>query len=182
MTLYAAYGTNLDPGRMGERCPHSPLATTGWLTGLAADLRRRGARLGRRPVDDRRGPARAGLRRGLRRHPRGRGRPRRLGGRRLRASTARPRSGSPPSPARWWSGPTCSTPTRAGCPRRRTSACSPTPPRPPTPRPTTCRPPRPALPLDRAVAYSDSSVSPGRLVGVPVHDPPLSRPRGGTRG
>ena len=33
MTLYAAYGTNLDPARMGERCPHSPLATTGWLTG-----------------------------------------------------------------------------------------------------------------------------------------------------
>ena len=33
MTLYAAYGTNLDPIRMGERCPHSPLATTGWLTG-----------------------------------------------------------------------------------------------------------------------------------------------------
>jgi AIG2-like family len=33
VTLYAAYGTNLDPARMGERCPHSPLATTGWLTG-----------------------------------------------------------------------------------------------------------------------------------------------------
>ena len=33
MTLYAAYGTNLDPARMGERCPHSPLATTGWLQG-----------------------------------------------------------------------------------------------------------------------------------------------------
>ena len=33
MALYAAYGTNLDPVRMGERCPHSPLATTGWLTG-----------------------------------------------------------------------------------------------------------------------------------------------------
>jgi hypothetical protein len=31
--LYAAYGTNLDPARMVERCPHSPLATTGWLTG-----------------------------------------------------------------------------------------------------------------------------------------------------
>src|SRR4029078_1854116 len=25
VTLYAAYGTNLDPARMGERCPHSPL-------------------------------------------------------------------------------------------------------------------------------------------------------------
>jgi hypothetical protein len=33
VTLYAAYGTNLDPGRMGERCPHSPLHSTGWLTG-----------------------------------------------------------------------------------------------------------------------------------------------------
>ena len=33
MTLYAAYGTNLDPARMGERAPHSPLQTTGWLTG-----------------------------------------------------------------------------------------------------------------------------------------------------
>lgn len=33
MTLYAAYGTNLDPARMGERCPHSPLHSTGWLAG-----------------------------------------------------------------------------------------------------------------------------------------------------
>ena len=33
MTLYAAYRTNLDPARMGERCPHSPMRTTGWLTG-----------------------------------------------------------------------------------------------------------------------------------------------------
>ncbi|KRF29441.1 gamma-glutamylcyclotransferase family protein [Nocardioides sp. Soil805] len=33
MTLYAAYGTNLDPARMSERCPHSPLRATGWLTG-----------------------------------------------------------------------------------------------------------------------------------------------------
>ena len=33
MTLYAAYGTNLDPDRMAERCPHSPLHATGWLTG-----------------------------------------------------------------------------------------------------------------------------------------------------
>ena len=31
--LYAAYGSNLDPRRMGERCPHSPLRGTGWLTG-----------------------------------------------------------------------------------------------------------------------------------------------------
>ncbi|RYE75378.1 MAG: gamma-glutamylcyclotransferase [Myxococcales bacterium] len=33
MTLYAAYGTNLDPQRMVERCPHSPLRDTGWLEG-----------------------------------------------------------------------------------------------------------------------------------------------------
>jgi gamma-glutamylcyclotransferase (GGCT)/AIG2-like uncharacterized protein YtfP len=33
VTLYAAYGTNLDPGRMSERCPHSPLRSTGWLRG-----------------------------------------------------------------------------------------------------------------------------------------------------
>ena len=33
MTLYAAYGTNLDPARMNERCPHSPLQHTGWLQG-----------------------------------------------------------------------------------------------------------------------------------------------------
>ena len=33
MTLYAAYGTNLDPERMSARCPHSPLHTTGWLEG-----------------------------------------------------------------------------------------------------------------------------------------------------
>ena len=33
MPLYAAYASNLDPGRMGVRCPHSPLQTTGWLTG-----------------------------------------------------------------------------------------------------------------------------------------------------
>jgi gamma-glutamylcyclotransferase (GGCT)/AIG2-like uncharacterized protein YtfP len=31
--LYAAYGSNMDPARMSERCPHSPLRTTGWLVG-----------------------------------------------------------------------------------------------------------------------------------------------------
>jgi len=31
--LYAAYGTNLDPARMVELCPHSPLRGTGWLQG-----------------------------------------------------------------------------------------------------------------------------------------------------
>ena len=33
MTLYAAYGTNLDPAQMAPRCPHSPLHATGWLQG-----------------------------------------------------------------------------------------------------------------------------------------------------
>jgi gamma-glutamylcyclotransferase (GGCT)/AIG2-like uncharacterized protein YtfP len=31
--LYAAYGTNMDPEQMLERCPHSPAAGTGWLNG-----------------------------------------------------------------------------------------------------------------------------------------------------
>ena len=31
MRLYAAYGSNLDPGRMRAYCPHSPLVSTGWL-------------------------------------------------------------------------------------------------------------------------------------------------------
>ena len=31
--LYAAYGSNLDPAQMADRCPHSPLRGTGWLTG-----------------------------------------------------------------------------------------------------------------------------------------------------
>jgi gamma-glutamylcyclotransferase (GGCT)/AIG2-like uncharacterized protein YtfP len=33
VTLYAAYGTNLDPARMGEHAPHSIWRTTGWLQG-----------------------------------------------------------------------------------------------------------------------------------------------------
>jgi len=31
--LYAAYGSNMDPAQMGERCPHSPQAGIGWLEG-----------------------------------------------------------------------------------------------------------------------------------------------------
>jgi gamma-glutamylcyclotransferase (GGCT)/AIG2-like uncharacterized protein YtfP len=30
---YAAYGSNLDPGRMRAYCPHSPMTGTGWLEG-----------------------------------------------------------------------------------------------------------------------------------------------------
>ena len=33
MPLYAAFGSNMDPRRMSERCPHSPLRSTGWLVG-----------------------------------------------------------------------------------------------------------------------------------------------------
>ena len=33
MSLYAAYGPNMDPRLMGARCPHSPLQGTGWLLG-----------------------------------------------------------------------------------------------------------------------------------------------------
>ena len=33
MTLYAAYGSNMDPDRMLRRCPHSPAAGTGWIEG-----------------------------------------------------------------------------------------------------------------------------------------------------
>uniref|UniRef100_UPI000372E316 gamma-glutamylcyclotransferase family protein n=1 Tax=Nocardiopsis halotolerans TaxID=124252 RepID=UPI000372E316 len=33
VSIYAAYGTNLDPGQMARRAPHSPLLATGWLEG-----------------------------------------------------------------------------------------------------------------------------------------------------
>lgn len=33
VALYAAYGSNLDPQRMAERAPYSPVAGTGWLEG-----------------------------------------------------------------------------------------------------------------------------------------------------
>ena len=33
MPLYAAYGSNLDPAQMIERCPHSPVYGSGWLEG-----------------------------------------------------------------------------------------------------------------------------------------------------
>jgi gamma-glutamylcyclotransferase (GGCT)/AIG2-like uncharacterized protein YtfP len=33
VALYAAYGSNLDPAQMRQRCPHSPVAGTGWVTG-----------------------------------------------------------------------------------------------------------------------------------------------------
>ncbi len=33
MALYAAYGSNLDPDRMGARAPHSPFFGNGWVLG-----------------------------------------------------------------------------------------------------------------------------------------------------
>ena len=33
MAFYAAYGSNMDPGQMAERCPHSPQRGSGWLEG-----------------------------------------------------------------------------------------------------------------------------------------------------
>ncbi len=33
MELYAAYGSNMSPAQMAERCPHSPRQGTGWLEG-----------------------------------------------------------------------------------------------------------------------------------------------------
>jgi len=33
MAIYAAYGSNMDPGQMRTRCPHSPVAGSGWLEG-----------------------------------------------------------------------------------------------------------------------------------------------------
>lgn len=33
MALYAAYGSNMDPAQMLQRCPSSPMAGTGWLHG-----------------------------------------------------------------------------------------------------------------------------------------------------
>jgi gamma-glutamylcyclotransferase (GGCT)/AIG2-like uncharacterized protein YtfP len=33
VVLYAAYGSNMDPARMAERCPRSPTRGSGWLSG-----------------------------------------------------------------------------------------------------------------------------------------------------
>src|SRR5262249_24545114 len=38
MTIYAAYGSNMDPAQMLQRCPHSPLAGTGWIKGAGLTL------------------------------------------------------------------------------------------------------------------------------------------------
>jgi gamma-glutamylcyclotransferase (GGCT)/AIG2-like uncharacterized protein YtfP len=31
VSIYAAYGSNMDPAQMARRCPHSPQRGTGWL-------------------------------------------------------------------------------------------------------------------------------------------------------
>ncbi|GAA3135805.1 gamma-glutamylcyclotransferase [Planomonospora alba] len=33
MPVYAAYGSNMDPGQMAQRAPHSPIRGSGWLPG-----------------------------------------------------------------------------------------------------------------------------------------------------
>jgi gamma-glutamylcyclotransferase (GGCT)/AIG2-like uncharacterized protein YtfP len=33
VSVYAAYGSNMDPAQMAERCPHSPQRGSGWLEG-----------------------------------------------------------------------------------------------------------------------------------------------------
>lgn len=33
MPIYAAYGANMDPAAMQQRCPHSPVRGTAWLPG-----------------------------------------------------------------------------------------------------------------------------------------------------
>ncbi|HVY10128.1 MAG TPA: gamma-glutamylcyclotransferase [Mycobacteriales bacterium] len=38
MAVYAAYGSNLDPAQMHERCPHSPCRGPGWLEGWRLTL------------------------------------------------------------------------------------------------------------------------------------------------
>ena len=109
VALYAAYGSNLDPDQMRERCPHSPVQSVGWLRGLAADLRRRGRRLGRRARHGRPGRPTQTYVHALRRLTARREGARRVGGRRRRraASTRRSGSASRPWTATCWPGPTC---------------------------------------------------------------------------
>lgn len=33
MAVYAAYASNMDPGQMAQRAPHSPMRGVGWLSG-----------------------------------------------------------------------------------------------------------------------------------------------------
>ena len=76
MALYAAYGSNLDPHQMADRAPHSPPRGHRLAGRLAAELRRRGPRLGGLDRDPGRVPVGPGLRDALRPHRPGRGGPR----------------------------------------------------------------------------------------------------------
>ena len=170
VTLYAAYGTNLDPRRMGERCPHSPLRGTGWLQGwrltfggedhgwdgaLATVVQdpfeqvfvalydvtdEDAAQLDELGVGRHRAVPQD---QGARLHADRRGRRLDLRARRLRGR-------APLGDA--------------------TSACSPTPPRPPTPRPTTSRAPCAALPLDRTPSGRRRLECPGDDRDLPRSD------------
>ena len=116
--LYAAYGSNLDPARMAQRCPHSPLRGTGWLMGWRLTFG--GEEHGwdgalATIVED---PASQVFVTLYDVTARGRGRARRLGDTALPQAPAACRR---PSTARSSPGCTCSTPTRAGCPRPATS-------------------------------------------------------------
>ena len=57
MALYAAYGSNMDPAQMLQRCPSSPFSGTGWIPGWlltfgAEDFGWDGALATLVPVDD----------------------------------------------------------------------------------------------------------------------------------
>ena len=117
MPLYAAFGSNMDPRRMGERCPHSPLRSTGWLLGwrLTFGGEEHGwdgalATIVEDPLeqvfvalydvtdeDERHLDGWESADTGLYR---------------------KTGAGRRPCSASSWPGPTCWTPTRAGCPRR----------------------------------------------------------------
>src|SRR3954452_21077293 len=58
MPLYAAYGSNMDPAQMRQRCPSSPFLGTGWIHGWrltfgAEELGWEGAPATLVPADDR---------------------------------------------------------------------------------------------------------------------------------
>src|SRR6478609_4765203 len=148
----------------GRALPALPAVDHRLGAGLAAHLRRRGARLGRRPLDDRRGSAGAGVRGRLRRHPRGRVGPRRVGGGRLRPLPQDPRPGRHADrlrrrldlrPRRLRGRPPLRVVPRRARRRRRGRR---------RPRRLRRRPPPAPLPLDGAVAEVDSFPGyPGKL-------------------
>ena len=144
--------------------PHSPAHGTGWLVGLAADLRRRGRGLGGRARHCRRGAGLPGLRHAVRRHRR-RTSVRWTGGR--APSWALPQDPGARADARGRRAGLAvraRRTTRAACRPRATSASSPTPPRPPG-RPTTTSPSCVPAPAARSVrdlprAWPGTSLSP----------------------